>query len=96
MRRRFLTKTGQWTNLALIPQAAEMNLGAFLICNKVSQISSQKNESSRILFCSLIWLGLQDSNLRMTGPKPVALPLGEGPNSPNFSTFSTLCRRMLY
>ena len=28
---------------------------------------------------SEVWLGLQDSNLRMTGPKPVALPLGEGP-----------------
>ena len=28
--------------------------------------------------CSM-WLDLQDSNLRMTGPKPVALPLGEGP-----------------
>ena len=23
------------------------------------------------------WLGWQDSNLRMTGPKPVALPLGD-------------------
>ena len=25
----------------------------------------------------LTWLGWQDSNLRMTGPKPVALPLGD-------------------
>ena len=25
------------------------------------------------------WLDRQDSNLRMTGPKPVALPLGDGP-----------------
>ncbi len=25
------------------------------------------------------WLGRQDSNLRMTGPKPVALPLGHDP-----------------
>jgi hypothetical protein len=25
------------------------------------------------------WLGRQDSNLRMTGPKPVALPLGYDP-----------------
>lgn len=37
-----------------------------------------KNERKRS-FCSSNWLGLQDSNLRMTGPKPVALPLGEGP-----------------
>ncbi len=26
-----------------------------------------------------IWLGWQDSNLRMTGSKPVALPLGDIP-----------------
>jgi site-specific DNA recombinase len=26
-----------------------------------------------------LWLGRQDSNLRMTGPKPVALPLGDDP-----------------
>ena len=32
----------------------------------------------------LVWLGLQDSNLRMTGPKPVALPLGEGPTMSKF------------
>ena len=25
------------------------------------------------------WLGWQDSNLRMTGSKPVALPLGDTP-----------------
>jgi hypothetical protein len=40
MRRRFLAKTGHWTNLALILQAAEINLGAFLLRNKASQISS--------------------------------------------------------
>ena len=79
MRHRFLTKTGHWTNLARTLQVAEMNhLGAFLLRNKASQISSQKMSASA-LFCSLIWLDLQDSNLRMTGPKPVALPLGEGP-----------------
>ena len=27
------------------------------------------------------WLGREDSNLRMTGSKPVALPLGDGPFS---------------
>ena len=26
-----------------------------------------------------IWLGRRDSNPRMTGPKPVALPLGHSP-----------------
>src|SRR5690606_14999590 len=28
-----------------------------------------------------IWLGRQESNLRMTGLKPVALPLGDAPNA---------------
>ena len=35
-----------------------------------------------------LWLDLQDSNLRMTGPKPVALPLGEGPIDCNYFTTS--------
>jgi hypothetical protein len=26
-----------------------------------------------------IWLGMRDSNPRMTGPEPVALPLGQSP-----------------
>ena len=38
-----------------------------------------------------LWLGLQDSNLRMTGPKPVALPLGEGPIP---YTFCQWCPRL--
>ncbi len=28
------------------------------------------------------WLGRQDSNLRMAGPKPAALPLGYAPSGP--------------
>jgi hypothetical protein len=28
-----------------------------------------------------IWLGRQDSNLRMTAPKTVALPLGHAPST---------------
>jgi hypothetical protein len=35
--RRFAT--GHWANLALALQAAEINLGTFLLCNKASQIS---------------------------------------------------------
>ena len=27
----------------------------------------------------LLWLGREDSNLRMQGPKPCALPLGDAP-----------------
>ena len=40
MRRRFLTKTGHWANLARTLQAAEIHLGAFLLRNKASQIPS--------------------------------------------------------
>ena len=31
------------------------------------------------------WLDRQDSNLRMLGPKPSALPLGDGPISTNIT-----------
>ena len=34
------------------------------------------SDPPRITF---FWLGRQDSNLRMLGPKPSALPLGDGP-----------------
>ena len=34
-----------------------------------------------------VWLDRQDSNLRMLGPKPSALPLGDGPI---FSYYTTL------
>ena len=32
--------------------------------------------------CYTAWLGRQDSNLRMLGPKPSALPLGDVPLLP--------------
>ena len=45
----------------------------------------QRNKKSPFgSFSVSLWLGLQDSNLRMTGPKPVALPLGEGPTCLKF------------
>ena len=36
------------------------------------------------------WLGRKDSNLRMAGPKPAALPLGDAPLS---ATFIILLRK---
>ena len=39
-----------------------------------------------------LWLDRQDSNLRMTGPKPVALPLGDGPIFKYLSTSGAFCR----
>ena len=32
-----------------------------------------------VSYSFFVWLGREDSNLRMTGSKPVALPLGDGP-----------------
>ena len=44
----------------------------------------QNKRASSLIFFS--WLGWQGSNLRMTGPKPVALPLGDIPVHPHFTT----------
>ena len=47
----------------------------------VTESSLESNSSS--IYSSgdvlQIWLGRQDSNLRMPGPKPGALPLGDDP-----------------
>ena len=37
------------------------------------------------------WLGMRDSNPRMVGPEPTALPLGESPTQSYFSTLGTAC-----
>ena len=34
-----------------------------------------------------VWLGRQDSNLRMPGSKPGALPLGDGPSNSSSNPF---------
>lgn len=36
-------------------------------------------ENSMIFRMCSSWLGMRDSNPRMTGPEPVALPLGQSP-----------------
>ena len=41
-------------------------------------IYQKDHELCRSLFI-ISWLGRQDSNLRMPGPKPGALPLGDDP-----------------
>ena len=49
----------------------------------VTESSLESNSSS--IYSSgdvlQIWLGMRDSNPRMTGPEPVALPLGQSPMS---------------
>ena len=50
----------------------------------------QKIPSKLAIFSS--WLDRQDSNLRMLGPKPSALPLGDGPISINI-TIKLLLRK---
>ena len=70
-------KTWHWTNLVRTLQAAHLRRA--LECHSRQPNSPTKKRAQALFFVSRIWLGLQDSNLRMTGPKPVALPLGEGP-----------------
>lgn len=43
------------------------------------QDRSQETKTESKLSFFLSWLDRQDSNLRMLGPKPSALPLGDGP-----------------
>ena len=55
----------------------------FLV-KKIQLYSLQMNlkclvDEDELLTDSKNWLGWQDSNLRMTGSKPVALPLGDIP-----------------
>ena len=50
-----------------------------------------RQEALRVLpphphFAAQKWLGRQDSNLRMLGPKPSALPLGDDPNYAHYTT----------
>ena len=37
-----------------------------------------------------VWLGMRDSNPRMVGPEPTALPLGESPTYLNYTTLHSL------
>ena len=63
----FIGKIG--TNHHLTNKNASLTFGAGW------RIAAEKPENST-------WLGRQDSNLRMLGPKPSALPLGDDPISP--------------
>lgn len=50
---------------------------------KVSQkLTDKKSPKRATVYVCQIWLGRQDSNLRMLGPKPSALPLGDVPLLP--------------
>ena len=40
-----------------------------------------KNESRFLCMLDRAWLGMRDSNPRMVGPEPTALPLGESPTA---------------
>ncbi len=44
-----------------------------------SQPSSPTKNEHTLFFVSRTWLGMRDSNPRMVGPEPTALPLGESP-----------------
>ncbi len=53
---------------------------------RIINFNSESNKTP--LESSLIWLGMRDSNPRMVGPEPTALPLGESPSvSQDYTTF---------
>lgn len=49
---------------------------------------NNRGESKIITLLRSLWLGRQDSNLRMPGPKPGALPLGHDPLNKKIYGFS--------
>ena len=53
----------------------------------VTELPFELNNSSISLpgFVLQIWLGMRDSNPRMPGPEPGALPLGESPVCINYT-----------
>ena len=56
--------------------------GAYSLAYFPSSYSDNKN-SLPLQTKNAIWLGWRDSNPRMTGPEPVALPLGDTPSLQN-------------
>ena len=54
------------------------------------------DDSTAELQRNIKWMGKRDSNPRMTGPKPVALPLGDTPmfslRGRNYRHFSQICQ----
>lgn len=71
--------TGRKSNLGAKPldnEPATDVASVLILCRYLVKLPfSRRNEQM------LIWLDRQDSNLRMLGPKPSALPLGDGPLS---------------
>lgn len=41
--------------------------------------NKKPKQDARLFICNIHWLGRRDSNPRMLGPKPSALPLGDSP-----------------
>ncbi len=60
-----------------------------LACMALADPSQQKICPLNFLFLKK-WLGRQDSNLRIPGSKPGALPLGDGPTITEHNMFSIL------
>ncbi len=53
-------------------------------CDPIIFSGDRSNKNSLPLQTkNTIWLGWRDSNPRMTGPEPVALPLGDTPSLQN-------------
>ena len=63
-----------------IPHPHSASPSSFLAMLENAKIPRHKNRSASTSFLFLkSWLGMRDSNPRMVGPEPTALPLGESP-----------------
>lgn len=49
--------------------------------NKFTRKTAHKIRALEGFYCAHAWLGMRDSNPRMVGPEPTALPLGESPTA---------------
>ena len=63
----------------------------YVLCRHKTVINHKKRPCNWGLFValhkrSITWLGMRDSNPRMVGPEPTALPLGESPVLYNYTT----------
>lgn len=59
--------------------AAKASLELLLIFVRILLHAQTKKNDTYLRMCHFSWLGWRDSNPRMPGPKPGALPLGHIP-----------------
>ncbi len=78
------------------PQRKNAKMALFNSNDWTGRIRLERSDNDILAFPVFVkqkWLDRQDSNLRMLGPKPSALPLGDGPILANSSTIHQKSQR---